>query len=107
MLFWNLCATLNNRTTFQTTEHNISYREKQEIAINFRMKKEHEMEKIRLRTERCKGCYLCMANCKVHAISLSDETNSKGVIPVKVDQEKCVQCGSCYTMCPDLVFEIL
>ncbi|MFR3071324.1 MAG: 4Fe-4S binding protein [Paeniclostridium sp.] len=26
---------------------------------------------------------------------------------VQVDEEKCVQCGSCYTMCPDLVFEIL
>lgn len=65
------------------------------------------MEKVKLDVERCKGCYLCIANCKIGAISLSDYTNRKGVVTVKVDQEKCVQCGCCYTMCPDLVFEIL
>ena len=65
------------------------------------------MEKVRLSIDRCKGCYLCIANCKLGAISLMDKPNKKGVIPVQVDQEKCVQCGSCYTMCPDFVFEIL
>lgn len=65
------------------------------------------MEKIRMSPERCKGCYLCIANCKVGAIALSGKTNGKGVVTVTVDQERCVQCGSCYAMCPDLVFEIL
>ena len=60
-----------------------------------------------MRTERCKGCYLCIEFCKPGALSISDETNGKGVVVPKVDQEKCVQCGSCYSMCPDLVFEIL
>lgn len=65
------------------------------------------MAKVKLDIDRCKGCYLCIANCKIGAISKADKPNKKGVIPVKVDQEKCVQCGNCYTMCPDLVFEIL
>ena len=65
------------------------------------------MEKVKLEVERCKGCYLCMAACKKEAISLSNYTNKKGFITVQVDEEKCVQSGSCYTMCPDLVFEIL
>ena len=65
------------------------------------------MDKVRLSVERCKGCYLCIENCKKGAISLSAYTNSKGVVTIQVDQEKCVQCGSCYAMCPDLVFEIL
>ncbi len=65
------------------------------------------MEKVKLSVERCKGCYLCIENCKKGAISLSDYTNGKGVVTVQVDQEACVQCGSCYAMCPDLVFEIL
>ncbi|MDD5875674.1 MAG: 4Fe-4S dicluster domain-containing protein [Eubacteriales bacterium] len=64
-------------------------------------------EKVRVKAERCKGCYLCIANCKPGALGLSGETNGKGVVTVKVDQEKCVKCGSCYAMCPDLVFEIL
>ncbi|MCD8097301.1 MAG: 4Fe-4S dicluster domain-containing protein [Lachnospiraceae bacterium] len=65
------------------------------------------MKKIKLSVERCKGCYLCVANCKPQALSISDVTNGKGVKVVQVDEEKCVQCGSCYAMCPDLVFEIL
>lgn len=44
---------------------------------------------------------------KKDAISLSDYTNKKGFVTIKVDEEKCIQCGACYTMCPDLVFEIL
>ncbi|MDU4622329.1 MAG: 4Fe-4S binding protein, partial [Clostridioides difficile] len=55
----------------------------------------------------CKGCYLCIEACKKDAISLSDYTNKKGFVTIKVDEEKCIQCGACYTMCPDLVFEIL
>ncbi len=65
------------------------------------------MEKVKLDVERCKGCYLCIENCKIGAIAMSDYTNIKGIVTVKVDQEKCVSCGNCYAMCPDLVFEIL
>ena len=63
--------------------------------------------KVKLSTERCKGCYLCIANCKQKAITIDHTPNIKGILPVAVDQDKCVQCGCCYTMCPDLVFEIL
>ncbi len=65
------------------------------------------MEKIKLDISKCKGCYLCIANCKFGALSIDDKSNVKGVLPVKVDQEACKQCGACYAMCPDLVFEIL
>ncbi len=65
------------------------------------------MEKIKLTTEWCKGCYLCVANCKPGALSISDEVNVRGVKVIQVDQEKCVQCGACYSMCPDRVIEIL
>ncbi len=65
------------------------------------------MEKLKLNVERCKGCYLCIANCRKEAISISDYTNRKGIQTIQVDHEKCVQCGNCYAMCPDLVFEIL
>ena len=65
------------------------------------------MKKVKLSVERCKGCYLCIEECKKDAISLSDYTNKKGFVTVQVNEDKCVQCGFCYTMCPDLVFEIL
>ena len=65
------------------------------------------MEKIKTREERCKGCYLCIANCKAGALSLSGRTNVKGVFTGEVDQEKCIQCGCCYAMCPYLEYEII
>jgi len=33
--------------------------------------------------------------------------NQLGYNFVEVDHEKCIQCGSCYRVCPDYVFEIL
>jgi len=65
------------------------------------------MQKIMTEIERCKGCYLCMANCPKEAIHLSGKVNQKGYEYIEVDQEKCIACGSCYQMCPDFVFSIL
>ncbi len=65
------------------------------------------MAKIVMETERCKGCLLCVSVCPVGALSPSGELGEKGYETVKVDEDKCIQCGSCYRMCPDYVFEIL
>lgn len=65
------------------------------------------MGKIVMSTERCKGCLLCVSVCPVKALSPSGELGEKGYETVKVDEGKCIQCGSCYRMCPDYVFEII
>ena len=65
------------------------------------------MEKIKLNTKRCKGCYLCVSVCPVKALSPSGELGQQGYETVKVDEEKCITCGSCYRMCPDYAIEIL
>ena len=65
------------------------------------------MEKIKLNTKRCKGCYLCVSVCPVKALSPSGELGEQGYETVKVDEEKCITCASCYRMCPDYAIEIL
>lgn len=65
------------------------------------------MEKIKLNTKRCKGCYLCVSVCPVKALSPSGELGEQGYETVKVDEEKCITCGSCYRMCPDYAIDIL
>ena len=65
------------------------------------------MEKIKLNTKRCKGCYLCVSVCPVKALSPYGELGEQGYETVKVDEEKCITCGSCYRMCPDYAIEIL
>lgn len=57
-------------------------------------------------TSLCKGCRLCVGACPVGAISALMELNAKGYPIVKVDEDKCIGCGSCYRMCPDYVFEV-
>lgn len=65
------------------------------------------MQKLKLNTERCKGCGYCVEVCPRGALSQKGRLNKKGYRIVDTDEEKCIQCGMCYRMCPDCVFEIL
>ena len=38
------------------------------------------MEKIKLNTKRCKGCYLCVSVCPVKALSPSGELGEQGFV---------------------------
>lgn len=61
---------------------------------------------IKLTTENCKECGNCVRNCKQGALSFTDNVNAKGYRTVAVNEEKCIGCGICYTVCPDYVFSI-
>lgn len=54
------------------------------------------MAKISIRTERCKGCGLCIDACPKGILKLSGEINSKGYHSVMCeDESKCIGCASC------------
>lgn len=63
---------------------------------------------VSLKTDICKGCGLCVAACKKNLLVLSKEKiNAKGHHPVEMtDQEACVGCANCATMCPDCVITV-
>ena len=54
-----------------------------------------------IEADKCKGCTLCAKKCPVGAIS----GNVKEAHTI--DTSKCIKCGSCYTVCPDNVFQLL
>lgn len=57
--------------------------------------------------ERCKGCYLCVRACPVKVLEADTAPNSTGTYPSKaVQPEKCIACGSCFEVCPDVCMEI-
>ncbi len=56
--------------------------------------------------ELCKGCRLCVGACPVGAIEPLMHVNKKGYEIIRVNEDKCIGCGNCYTMCPDYVFSI-
>ncbi|MFX0195803.1 MAG: DUF362 domain-containing protein [Candidatus Hodarchaeota archaeon] len=55
---------------------------------------------MKIDSENCTGCGICLPYCNVGAISLRDEVAS-------IDQDVCVECWVCYTnrVCPKHCFE--
>ena len=66
------------------------------------------MAKLTFRTDRCKGCGLCVVACPKGLIAIAkDKINQKGHHPAEItDQDKCIACAFCATMCPDCIIEV-
>lgn len=66
------------------------------------------MPKVTFKTDICKGCGLCVSACPRGIIELAkDQINVKGHSPARItDQEKCIACAFCATMCPDCVITV-
>ena len=63
--------------------------------------------KIIINRELCKGCYLCVRACPLKVLEPDPELNSTGTHPSKaVHIEKCIACGNCYEVCPDVCIEV-
>ncbi len=60
------------------------------------------------RSDRCKGCELCVSVCPKQILKLDEENvNVKGYHPVTVtDENECIGCASCALMCPDGIINV-
>ena len=57
--------------------------------------------------EMCKGCMLCLRACPVKILEADTESSASGSYPVKaVNIDKCIACGNCYEVCPDVCIEV-
>ncbi len=66
------------------------------------------MAKVTFDTELCKGCGLCVDACPKKILAIAkDKINSKGHSPaVMTNQDACIACAFCATMCPDCVITV-
>lgn len=59
------------------------------------------------KTEKCKGCELCVDACPKKIIAMSGTFNAKGYLMATcTDEAKCIGCLLCAKACPDVVIEI-
>ncbi len=57
---------------------------------------------VQFRSDKCKGCELCLTVCPKQIISMSNHVNSKGYCPAEIkDMSGCIGCTSCALICPD------
>ena len=63
---------------------------------------------VTFRSDRCKGCGLCVSVCPKSILWLDETvTNIKGYHPSGItDQDKCIACGNCARICPDSVITV-
>lgn len=61
-----------------------------------------------IRSERCKGCGLCIQACPQQVLAFAETFNARGYRPVQLDERErfCTGCGVCAIVCPDVVFTV-
>ena len=66
------------------------------------------MAVLTFKTDKCKGCGLCVGVCPKSVLALAtDKINAKGHHPVEaVKPEACIGCAFCATMCPDCIIKV-
>jgi 2-oxoglutarate ferredoxin oxidoreductase subunit delta len=56
---------------------------------------------IKINTEECKGCGLCVESCPPKVLELEPGLNAYGVHPAHYLGENCTGCGICFYACPE------
>ena len=62
--------------------------------------------KVEIDIQKCKGCELCTAACKEHALTLSDTINIKGYRYIIANNGVCTGCVNCALVCPDAIITV-
>jgi 2-oxoglutarate ferredoxin oxidoreductase subunit delta len=63
--------------------------------------------RIKIDSERCKGCLYCQEACPARVIAMSNNFNKGGFFPAFAKHpEKCTGCAVCAHMCPEVAIEV-
>jgi len=65
------------------------------------------MPTIKVDTDHCKGCELCIKACPMGILSLSKEITIRGYFYARMhDPSRCIGCRICAVVCPDVAITV-
>ncbi len=62
--------------------------------------------KIKINSERCKGCGLCIVVCPKKGIAVCKKSNRNGYFSAQWVEVDCTGCAMCAIVCPEAVIEV-
>ena len=62
--------------------------------------------RVKIDTECCKGCGLCIIVCPKNGLAISKISNKKGFFPAELTSFECSGCVSCALICPEAAIEV-
>jgi len=63
---------------------------------------------IKVDSQLCKGCDICIVYCPEHIYVKSSKENKKGVyLPFPENENECKECHLCELLCPDQAITII
>jgi 2-oxoglutarate ferredoxin oxidoreductase subunit delta len=65
------------------------------------------MAEVKVLSNYCKGCELCIRSCPKGVLGIGSEINTLGYkFAVALHNENCIGCKLCATSCPDSAIEV-
>ena len=62
---------------------------------------------LKINSECCKGCGVCITGCPNKCIALSKNVNKKGYNYMElINEDDCIGCANCAVICPDAIIEV-
>lgn len=61
----------------------------------------HDRGLLRVNTDECKGCWLCIEACPPKVIRQSESFNHYGYRTAVYSGSGCTACGICFLVCPE------